>query len=339
MRTLTALLTAFLLVLNISLYSQDDFKLGFTGVYPHNYNNPVTLQHEWGWYNDLNMNAWSGWWMGGNWGTSASGTVEILSRFASYDINGYLQPDSIRWAGYGRVLITEAEETSDRFRYNFRRCGSDEPDNTQWGTGQMVRYYNKNSLCNEEQSPSGMILWGTNENCFQSIANFPYDPKYQVDFPFNENQNDPDDPSSTKYYNKYYVMPKMRISTSDITTNKPVIKVIVKAFDGVTTVLEKDIFTFDFKNNGTYDGSYKEDFPGLNLFVFGDIINTGRGEEFVPKPELLANCKVDYQIYWYGEVSVWIDYMKVMDEAAYMLNNPDPCKRWRFEHLLQKPLN
>ncbi len=337
MGTLTALLTAFLLVLTSSLYTQNDFKLGFTGAYPHNYNNPVTLQHDWGWYNDLKMNTWSGWWMGGNWGTSATGTQSVLSRFASYDINGYLQPDTIRWAGYGRVQVNEAELDDDlRFRYGNHHSIGRNIEETWQGTTQKVRFY---EVIPTESPALVPVLTEVKENCFQSIANFPYDPKYQVDFPFNVDQNDPYNSNSTKYPNNYYILPKMRINSNEVSVNRPVVKVVIKAFDGFTTVLERTINTVDFKTDGVYDGSYKEDFSNLNMSVPGDIINTGRGEVFVPTPDVLANCHVDYQIYWYGEVNVWIDYVKVMDEAAYMINNPDPCKRWRFEHLLQKPLN
>ncbi|MBX7042436.1 MAG: hypothetical protein K1X85_05990, partial [Ignavibacteria bacterium] len=47
-------------------------------------------------------------------------------------------------------------------------------------------------------------------------------------------------------------------------------------------------------------------------------------------------CEVDYQIYWYQEVSVWIDYVKIMDEPANLLDHPDQFIRRRLETLLKR---
>jgi hypothetical protein len=318
MKILTASITALLIVLMQVSYSQNDFRLGFTGAYPHYYNYPVTSGFDWDYYNELNMNTWQGWWLGENWHSNA--TVQVLQKLADRNKDGFLQPDSIRWAGYGRVQVNEAEyDLNLRFRYNYHWCGTNYPDNTQWGSGQLVRYYDKNVICNE-QSPAGVVLSGVRENGFQSVTGLPYDPMYQVPFPYNNYSIQPPVQEETRYLNKYYVKPRMRISTTDaFGPVKNVVKIVIKKFNG-NPGPEITITTEDFRytNSNTYDGRYLEDYFIHNLSVFADVINEGR-----PSNEVihLNSCQVDYQIYWYGEVSVYIDYVKVMDEAAYMLFN------------------
>ncbi|MBK6771011.1 MAG: hypothetical protein IPG78_02475 [Ignavibacteria bacterium] len=41
----------------------------------------------------------------------------------------------------------------------------------------------------------------------------------------------------------------------------------------------------------------------------------------------MDSCHVDYQIYWFQEVSVWIDYVKIMDEPAEKLFGKDQKMR------------
>ena len=112
MRTLTALLTAFLLVLTSSLYTQNDFKLGFTGAYPQYYDYNTTKNINWQNYHDMSMNQWQGWWIGDNWRRTSSNTTaveDVLSKLSQEHIDGWFQPDTILWAGYGRVQVNEAE--------------------------------------------------------------------------------------------------------------------------------------------------------------------------------------------------------------------------------------
>lgn len=339
MKTLTALLTAFLLVLTSSLYTQDDFKLGFTGAYPQYYDYNTTKNINWQNYHDMGMNQWQGWWIGDNWHTNA--TEEVLEKLADEDIDGWLQPDTIRWAGYGRVQVNEAENDNDlRFNYTDHH-GKGIPITDNWqNTTQRVQFY--------EAIPNGpetAVLTGISENGFQSFSGI-HDPVYQVPFPYNDYLN-PNYPlaQSTSYYNFYYVKPRMRVNVGDVNNNAPnkeVVKIIVNKFNGQLAD-SLTIYTNDFKNSqGIYDGSYKEDYRDYSLIIRGDILNSigqPNGRLSNNPFEYLDDCHVDYQVYWYGEVSVWIDYVKVMDEAAYRLFHPDPCKRWRFEHLLQKPLN
>jgi hypothetical protein len=59
----------------------------------------------------------------------------------------------------------------------------------------------------------------------------------------------------------------------------------------------------------------------MNLYTYGD------------------SCKVDFEIQWYQDVSVWIDYVKVMDEPAYNLFNPNDFYRDRIKGQLHRLLN
>jgi hypothetical protein len=308
-KLLTALLLAFLLFTS-HLYSQSNtFKLGVTGAYPNAYGYTVNSGINWSYYTDLNMNTWSGWWIGDN----AQG-YDVIDKLELHDMYGFFQPDSLRWAGYGRMQINEAEETGERFSYNGHRCGTNYKDETQFGFGQWVRYFNKNSLCNEEQAPSGLVLWDVKENGFQSFSGVPNDPVKQVIFPGDGS------PGGNGYINRYYVKPRMRISTTDaFGSAEDVVKIIVRNYEN--NIIKEFILTtenFRVGNILTYDGRYLEDYLGIDMSVAGDSLNIGRGDN---NPAYLNSCQVDYQIYWYGTVSVWIDYVKVMDEAADKLFN------------------
>jgi hypothetical protein len=48
-----------------------------------------------------------------------------------------------------------------------------------------------------------------------------------------------------------------------------------------------------------------------------------RGAPDDPNNGGLENSQVDYQIYWYGQVDLWIDYVKVMDNKANVYYGPD----------------
>ncbi len=55
-----------------------------------------------------------------------------------------------------------------------------------------------------------------------------------------------------------------------------------------------------------------------NLIVRGDSLNVGRVGGFLEWHNIDL-CQVDYQIFWFQEVSVWIDYVKIIDEPAKQL--------------------
>ena len=306
-----SLVTLLLITLTFSISNSQTytFKLGFTGAYP-NYFDTTTKDINWSYYSELNLNTIQGWWVSDN-----PFGLEVLGSLNTNSMDGYFQPDTLRWAGYGRMQVYEAESnTSSIINFGTHWCGTNVQDNTQWGYGQYVRYFNKNAVCDED-NPAGTVLSGVSENAFQSLSALPYDPMYQIPFPG-------DGHTGTGYLNKYYIKPRMRIDSLDADSDPPkdVVKIIVKAYDG-TIVNQTTIRTNDFVNNGIfYNGAYIEDYLTNNSSVNGDVINSNRPSPPDPN-KYLGDCQVDYQIYWFGTVSVWIDYVKVMDEPANKLFN------------------
>ncbi len=51
------------------------------------------------------------------------------------------------------------------------------------------------------------------------------------------------------------------------------------------------------------------------------------------------SCKVDFEIHWYKDVSVWIDYVKIMDEPANRLFSPNPDIRNAIKRQIQRLIN
>ena len=56
----TSILALFILLSSSLLFSQNTFKLGYTGAYPNYYNYPVTSIIDWNFYKEMNMNIWQG---------------------------------------------------------------------------------------------------------------------------------------------------------------------------------------------------------------------------------------------------------------------------------------
>jgi len=304
------LLLLFILTLTISYSQNNTFKLGFTGAYP-NYYDTSTRNINWSYYGELNLNTIQGWWIGDN-----PFGLETLGKLNQSGINldSYFQPDTLRQVGYGRQQVNYAASgRDDRFTYNtVSPCGVPYQDVT-WNNGQTVLFFDKNYQCNQQQY-SGLVLSGVKENGFQSFSGVPYDPRYQTPFP-----------GGGGAINNYYVKPRMRIDSAEAYSNPPknVCRVIVKAYNG-EIVDSITITTLNILNisGGNYRGQYLEEFFPSNanqLEVSADTItgiNKGRPSY---DPAYLDSCKVDYQIYWYGTVSFWIDYVKVMDESAMIL--------------------
>ena len=253
-KTIYTILSMLILFLQITYSQNNTFKLGFTGMYPNNFGildpDKVTYQQNWNWYQELNLNYWQGWWIGDT-------AVNVMQNLSSNNLYGYFQPDTIRWAGYGRQQINYAADGRDsRFKYNSHYCGETVNDNSQWGTGQLVMYYDKNSYCDLQQGPTGLVLWNVNENGFQTFSGLPYNPAYQVPMP----------DSFSEVPNTYYIKPRMRISVVDAGgPNTEIVRIIVRKFNGDIDLADTmTIYTNDFNvQSGSYDGSYIEDFDTI----------------------------------------------------------------------------
>jgi len=308
MKAAKAFTLAFLLFTTFLFSQSNTFRLGFTGSLPAGGQVwTATSATDWGWYNELSINTWQGFEVGDQ-------QKVVLDKLDNYNLSGMFNPDTVMWAAFGRITIHQAEiGISDRFHYNGYWCGTNYTDNTQFGSGQLVRYFDKNALCNEQNS-SGLVLWNVNENGEQSFSGLGHDPKYDYGY---------FDTLGTYYrnLNTWYVKPRMRISVADAFSDPPknVCKIIIKAYNG-DPIGEFIITTNDFRhtNSTTYDGRYLEDYLINNAIVTADDLNEGREDDWHDFHKLLnGDCKVDYQIYWYGEVSFWIDYVKVMNRPAH----------------------
>ena len=87
--------------------------LGFTGMYPQNYDYGSTSGINWYHYKEMKMNYWQGWWLGDDdHGYSVLNNLNL----PNIDMSGYFQPDTLRWAGYGRVEIINAARTTGSFQ-------------------------------------------------------------------------------------------------------------------------------------------------------------------------------------------------------------------------------
>jgi hypothetical protein len=253
MRKLSTLII--LVSLSLSSLSQNNtFKLGYTGAYPNNWDWNNTSNANWSWYNELNLNMWAGWWVGEK-------RLSVLSSLSSNSMDGLFQPDTILWAGLGRQLIIQAEETTGRFRYNTHNCGTQVTDN-----GRTVMFYEAGVNCNNWNFSSMgpiTILANAEENGVQSFCAVPYDPANEIPFPWYDENGYGHYQTAT---NTYYIKPIMRISTDDAFVIPPlnVAKVIIKAYDGTPisqVVITTDLFRHD--NGTTYDGRYLEDYWNL----------------------------------------------------------------------------
>jgi len=310
-----------------ALSQEKEFVLGFSGT-PHptcsyiNNNLNCSYWEYYHWFDEFKLNLWQGW----NAGSNLQYHLTSPDSLKHYGMQGYYQPDSLIYAAYGKVSIHEADSVSDRYRYNnHHNRGTDITDNWQ-GQTQRVRYY--------EANPSGPytsvpILTELNENAENSYSRDVIDPIYQP--VLNDN--------GVLAVNNYYIKPRMRISTSDaFGDEKPVIKLIAFAFDGSPidsiTLTTKD---FRYGNINTYDGRYLEDYFNMTIAARGDSLNRGRVGGFLEWNNIDL-CHVDYQIYWFQEVSVWIDYVKIVDEPANQFFN-NQFFRERLKHKVKTLLD
>jgi hypothetical protein len=130
---------------------------------------------------------------------------------------------------------------------------------------------------------------------------------------------------------KWFVEPRMRISYLDATGPvKPVCRIVVRAYNGDSLqTLKVTLFTDNFRDkDGNYNGQYIDKFYEfnqlINFSITGDKLNQGNSPLTDGRSSDPGASLVDYRIYWYGEVRVWIDRVRVEDEWSYYLFNGEP---------------
>ncbi len=120
---------------------------------------------------------------------------------------------------------------------------------------------------------------------------------------------------------KWFVLPRMRISEADAhsSTVKQVCRITIIKYNGHDSI-SYDINTNNFRKADTsYHGEYIENYFNPNgtlkeISIRGDSLNFGNHN---------ISSKVDYRIFWYGQVHVWVDRVRVADEWARSLFYPD----------------
>ena len=301
-----------------------EFTIAYSGTYP-NYDY-VTNSTNWSWYDELNVNLWQGWGIG-----EVSIHGFILDSLYSRNISGYFQPDTLMQFALGKVITHQAENnTTDNFRYRHHNLGKDTTE-TFMGETVTSRYFDVNTIPLNERGIPDTVLTGVRENAVHSFSGLVLDPKKQWRWETNGYQVD----------NSWYLKPRMRIDIADTSgPTRKVIKIVVRAFNG-DVILVQDITTQDFKIS-SYNGKYLEDYFSNGINVPGDKTSIGLNNGFPSGLDhrdtylYFDSCQVDFEIHWYKDVSVWIDYIKIMDEPAYLLNHPDQFIRRRMESLLKR---
>lgn len=323
----------FVLVFLISfseLHSQSkEFTIGYTGCYPIDGDLSATSATNWSWYNELNVNLWQGWGIG-----EVSKHGFVFDSLYNHNLKGYFQPDTLNQHAFGKVNIHQAESnTQSSFKYNYHSNFGSDVTETFMGETVTARFFDAANYPIGEAGNPVTVLSNLNENRVQIYSGLVLDPRMQCFW----------DNVSGQHKNSWYVKPRMRINTSDaFGPVKNVVKIIVRAYNG-EIVFETPINTHQFRYNSTlYDGRYLEDYINYVINIKADSIN--RGFPNVPHAWMdtslaATDNHVDFEIQWYGEVNVWIDYVKIMDEPAYNLFSPNPFIRNRIKGQLQKMMN
>lgn len=133
---------------------------------------------------------------------------------------------------------------------------------------------------------------------------------------------------------RWFVIPRMRIDSNYAKNpgnyDKNVVRIEIYNFSG-NLINSIDISCRNFLNfyGGSipyYNGSYLENEyskSNLDFSVLANDLSQGATTDADGRVTNISSCQVDYRIYWYGEVDVWLDYIRVEDEWAHYLFHPE----------------
>ncbi len=245
---------------------------------------------------------------------SAAVYTKVLQPNDQHNMYTLMHRAKIEYLCYGARSDYQAEKESeiqnrDLWYYNyttsFDNNGTidDITDNTQYGEEQKVKHctYDANII----QQGGVYILKDLYTN------------REQVDVHNNQYQEDKN--------HTWYIKPSIRID-KDYANNpqnwtKTVCRVeIYDCYGNVIPNRSTDLTVLNFLDNGYYDGYYTDHFFGLNDFVL-KFTATTNGNEINPNNKSVydSDFEVDYRIKWYGEVEMWIDYVRVEDNICQEL--------------------
>ncbi len=219
------------------------------------------------------------------------------------------QRPKIEWLAFGQSSIYQAEpiEVNDNYWfYSFNVSnGSPENENGNW----VLHCSGINSGPN-----AGFVLKGLKANTEQC----------------RRTNNDGNEWAGDTECD-WYVKPRIRIPQSFVIPanyETPVCKVLVYEKDGFTIKKQTTLKTKYFLDqNGSYNGQYIEEFNFFgetDLKFHGDLgsnwVYNARGE--CAEDYYLAN-HADFKVEWSGNCEMWIDYIKVENDIADGLMNPN----------------
>lgn len=252
--------------------------------------------------------------------TYAGGINDRVSDIYSHNGRRLLMTrPKIEYLCYGQRSDYQCETIStedDLWFYSFQspqHSGSDIPDNSQYGEGQYVRYCQKN--INQTDGGAGWVVQKLKANTEQCKPG----PRWQGD-----TQSD------------WLIKPRIRLdqnfANNPANLTKLVCKITVKNDDG-NIIKEADIRVRNFKKelDSTYAGNYIEEYyfsPYSDTSRLNDI-HGAWGDQFKWKArgnesnESLVENHADIQVYWYGQCDMWIDYVRVDNDIADRLLNPN----------------
>jgi len=227
----------------------------------------------------------------------------ILSNSFNNGQSLILWRSKVFWPCYGERSTYQAEYNPDDLTSGVIRPGY----------GYMQRINNI-----YEESLNGEIIKGVTT---QGLI--PHTPQHLVSVLY-ENSEQINDFIFYDRNRTWYIKPRMRIDPTQITDlQMEVARIEIVSYDNVQyqPIILRVI---NFLKDGSYNG-YREiyNFPNQpnQLVVPGSFLN--QGNTVCEKKKTDNDSKVDYKVYWSGNIDVWLDYVRVDDEWAHYLFNPE----------------
>ena len=235
-----------------------------------------------------------------------------LKKNAEHNMISLMQRPKIEWLCYGQRSDYQCEVKDSinpyMWFYSFQdNVGESISDNSQYGDGQCVLY------CSQTFMSADTVLKMLRCNNQQT--------KDEVGWKY--------DKEST-----WFVKPSIRIDSAFANNpsnfSKLVCRVYVKDSDS-NTIKEADIKVRNFKKDiySVYRGNYLEEFyfltPSWNdTSRLNDIQGAwGNAGAWSSRGNGTNDNKADIQVYWYGNCDMWIDYVRVDNDVADGLMNPN----------------
>ena len=253
---------------------------------------------------------------------------QILSGVYSEQMNVYQMRPKIEWLRFGQRSDYQCEAVHENGDYWFYTFNDSDPskdinDNSVYGNNERVKYMHVDH--NQTDGGAGWVVKRLKANGEQGL---PYGDKA----PYGDNEC------------TWLIKPRIRIDSAFANNpanfNKPVCSVTVKNQDGNTfkdVILRVRNFLLDTLD--TYNGRYIEEYK----FVLGDsnLTYTGKwGTGYLYESRGTCSTdvrlnKADIQVYWYGNCDMWIDYVRVDNDIADGLLNPNSGNYTRFNTWLE----